>query len=177
MMAILNKDGGGDLSSSSSSESDDDADGKKKKKRKGSDSDSAGEFSADELEALLPEERREYLLKLEEKKAKKDKSDKDGTPLEIKLEALAQLIGICGTVAAGSLFVALTIIYFVARAASNTDLTIDPGSHAVDILHFIITAITIVVVAVPEGKNSATNERLAACCHNRSCLLHEEDDG
>lgn len=138
MMAILNKDGGDDSSSSESDESNEEKD--------------TNEEDDEELSLLSPEERREYLLKQEEKKAKKNKSDKDGTPLEIKLEALAQLIGICGTVAAGSLFCALTIIYFVARAASNTDLTLDPGSHAVDILHFIITAITIVVVAVPEGE-------------------------
>jgi Ca2+ transporting ATPase len=159
MMAILNKDGGGADSSSSSSESESEEDDGKKKKKE--DDEDEEELTSEELEALLPEERREYLLKQEEKKAKKAKSDKDGTPLEIKLEALAQLIGICGTVAAGSLFVALTIIYFVARSASNTDLTIDPGSHAVDVLHFIITAITIIVVAVPEGLPLAVTIALA----------------
>ena len=71
----------------------------------------------------------------------------DDTPLQKKLANMANWIGYLGTAAAGLLFVIL-LIRFLAGLSGNTDSPAMKGSAFLDIL---IVAITIIVVAVPEG--------------------------
>ncbi len=69
------------------------------------------------------------------------------TPLQVKLANMANWIGYIGTSVAGLLFFIL-LIRFLAGLPSNTDSAALRGSTFLDIL---IVAITIIVVAVPEG--------------------------
>ena len=69
------------------------------------------------------------------------------TPLQVKLEHMAKWIGYLGTAASGLLFFIL-LIRFLAGLSGNTLSPAMKGSQFLDIL---ITAITIIVVAVPEG--------------------------
>ena len=73
--------------------------------------------------------------------------ENEDTPLQVKLAKLANWIGYIGTGAAGLLFVIL-LIRFLAGLSGNTDSPAMKGSAFLDIL---IVAITIIVVAVPEG--------------------------
>ena len=74
-------------------------------------------------------------------------AENEDTPLQIKLAGMANWIGYLGTGAAGLLFFIL-FIRFLAGLSSNTDIPALKGSAFTDIL---IVAITIIVVAVPEG--------------------------
>lgn len=69
------------------------------------------------------------------------------TPLQVKLARMANWIGYLGTAAAGLLFVILTC-RFLAGLSTNSNSGALKGSQFLDIL---IVAITIIVVAVPEG--------------------------
>ena len=69
------------------------------------------------------------------------------TPLQVKLEHMAKWIGYLGTAASGLLLFIL-LIRFLAGLSGNTLSPAMKGSQFLDIL---ITAITIIVVAVPEG--------------------------
>ena len=69
------------------------------------------------------------------------------TPLQVKLANMANWIGYLGTAAAGLLFFIL-LIRFLAGLSGNTHTPAMKGSQFLDIL---IVAITIIVVAVPEG--------------------------
>ncbi len=90
------------------------------------------------------------------KKKEEEEVDTSVTPLEAKLEILADQIGQAGMIAAASLVIVLVIIYFVTRPQLN------PAPEVVaDILNYIITAITIIVVAVPEGLPLAVTIALA----------------
>ena len=71
----------------------------------------------------------------------------DDTPLQKKLANMANWIGYLGTAAAGLLFFIL-LIRFLVGLSGNTDSPAMKGSAFLDIL---IVAITIIVVAVPEG--------------------------
>ena len=71
----------------------------------------------------------------------------EDTPLQAKLGRMANWIGYLGTTAAGLLFVVLLIRFLVGLSA-NTASAAKKGSQFLDIL---IVAITIIVVAVPEG--------------------------
>ena len=71
----------------------------------------------------------------------------EDTPLQVKLANMANWIGYLGTAAAGLLFFIL-LIRFLAGLSGNTNTPAMKGSQFLDIL---IVAITIIVVAVPEG--------------------------
>ena len=74
-------------------------------------------------------------------------TENEDTPLQVKLAKMANWIGYLGTAAAGLLFVILTIRFLVGLS-TNTSSPTKKGSQFLDIL---IVAITIIVVAVPEG--------------------------
>ncbi|MCJ1452713.1 plasma membrane calcium [Mycoblastus sanguinarius] len=74
-------------------------------------------------------------------------TDNEDTPLQVKLANMANWIGYLGTAAAGLLFFIL-LFRFLAGLSTNTDSPAMKGSQFLDIL---IVAITIIVVAVPEG--------------------------
>lgn len=71
----------------------------------------------------------------------------EDTPLQVKLARMANWIGYLGTAAAGLLFFIL-LIRFLVGLPSNTETSAKKGQAFLDIL---IVAITIIVVAVPEG--------------------------
>lgn len=74
-------------------------------------------------------------------------TENEDTPLQAKLANMANWIGYLGTAAAGLLFFIL-LIRFLAGLSGNTKSPALKGSQFLDIL---IVAITIIVVAVPEG--------------------------
>ena len=74
-------------------------------------------------------------------------TENEDTPLQVKLAKMANWIGYLGTAAAGLLFFIL-LIRFLAGLSGNADSPAVKGSTFLDIL---IVAITIIVVAVPEG--------------------------
>ena len=74
-------------------------------------------------------------------------TENEDTPLQIKLAKMANWIGYLGTGAAGLLFTVL-LIRFLATLSGSTDSPAMKGSAFLDIL---IVAVTIIVVAVPEG--------------------------
>lgn len=74
-------------------------------------------------------------------------TENEDTPLQVKLANMANWIGYLGTAAAGLLFFIL-LIRFLAGLSGNTNTPAAKGSQFLDIL---IVAITIIVVAVPEG--------------------------
>ena len=74
-------------------------------------------------------------------------TENEDTPLQVKLANMANWIGYLGTAAAGLLFFIL-LIRFLAGLSGNTNTPAVKGSQFLDIL---IVAITIIVVAVPEG--------------------------
>ena len=74
-------------------------------------------------------------------------TENEETPLQVKLARMANWIGYLGTAAAGLLFFIL-LIRFLAGLPGNTETSAMKGS---DFLNILITAITIIVVAVPEG--------------------------
>ena len=74
-------------------------------------------------------------------------TENEDTPLQVKLAKMANWIGYLGTAAAGLLFFIL-LIRFLADLSGNTKSPAGKGSQFLDIL---IVAITIIVVAVPEG--------------------------
>ncbi|KAL8807408.1 MAG: hypothetical protein Q9182_000747 [Xanthomendoza sp. 2 TL-2023] len=74
-------------------------------------------------------------------------AETEETPLQAKLAKMANWIGYLGTSAAGLLFFIL-LFRFVAGLPNNHDTPAKRGSTFLDIL---IVAITIIVVAVPEG--------------------------
>ena len=74
-------------------------------------------------------------------------TENENTPLQVKLARMANWIGYLGTGAAGLLFFIL-LIRFLAGLPSNKDSSAKQGSAVVDMF---IVAVTIIVVAVPEG--------------------------
>ncbi|OJJ39202.1 hypothetical protein ASPWEDRAFT_49245 [Aspergillus wentii DTO 134E9] len=81
----------------------------------------------------------------------------DPTPLQAKLGKLADWIGYLGSGAAIALFFAL-LIRFLAQLPGNTDTPAVKGKEFVDIL---IVAVTVIVVAIPEGLPLAVTLALA----------------
>lgn len=74
-------------------------------------------------------------------------TENEDTPLQKKLAGMANWIGYLGTAAAGLLFFIL-LVRFLAGLSGNPVSSAKKGSQFLDIL---IVAITIIVVAVPEG--------------------------
>ncbi|KPI43599.1 Calcium-transporting ATPase 2 [Cyphellophora attinorum] len=79
------------------------------------------------------------------------------TPLQVKLGVMANWIGGLGSLAAGILFL-IQLFRFVARLGSNPHT---PSEKAGEFLDILITAITIIVMAVPEGLPLAVTLALA----------------
>lgn len=84
-------------------------------------------------------------------------TDSEDTPLQVKLGKLANWIGGLGSGAAILLLLVLTIL-FCAGLSSNTNSATVKGQQWLDIL---IVAITVIVVAVPEGLPLAVTLALA----------------
>ncbi|OQO12120.1 hypothetical protein B0A48_02759 [Cryoendolithus antarcticus] len=85
------------------------------------------------------------------------REDGEATPLQVKLNTLAEYIAKLGSGAALLLFVVL-LIKFLAALKGNTDTPAQKGQQFINIL---IVAVTIVVVAVPEGLPLAVTLALA----------------
>jgi P-type Ca2+ transporter type 2C len=80
----------------------------------------------------------------------------DQTPLQEKLEDVARLVGIIGAGVAVLLFLILMTRWIIDRASDEAW-----GDEVEDILDFFIIAVTIVVVAIPEGLPLAVTISLA----------------
>lgn len=85
------------------------------------------------------------------------RTETDATPLQQKLEGLAMAIAKLGSTAAGLLFFVL-LFRFAASLPGDTRPATDKASTFMDIL---IVAVTIIVVAVPEGLPLAVTLALA----------------
>ena len=83
--------------------------------------------------------------------------DNDATPLQSKLNDLAEYIAKLGGAAALLLFIVL-LIKFLAQLPRDPD---SPAAKAQQFMNILITAVTIVVVAVPEGLPLAVTLALA----------------
>jgi Ca2+-transporting ATPase len=76
------------------------------------------------------------------------RGDPEDTPLQLKLNALADAIAWAGMVAGGVLFLGLMVRFFVELGRGDARTASQKGIAFVNIL---IIAVTLVVVAVPEG--------------------------
>ncbi|KAI7880657.1 PMCA-type calcium-translocating P-type ATPase [Lichtheimia hyalospora FSU 10163] len=83
----------------------------------------------------------------------------EGTPLQNKLDSLAEQIAKLGFAAAIAMLLALVIKYFV--TASMASEFPEPAEIAAAMISIVIQAITIIVVAVPEGLPMAVTMALA----------------
>ncbi|XP_059646266.1 putative calcium-transporting ATPase 11, plasma membrane-type [Cornus florida] len=84
----------------------------------------------------------------------------DETPLQVKLNGVATLIGKIGLGFAVVTFVVLAVRFLVEKAL-NGEITQWSSSDALEILNYFATAVTIIVVAVPEGLPLAVTLSLA----------------
>jgi Ca2+-transporting ATPase len=76
------------------------------------------------------------------------RSEPESTPLQEKLNALAELIAKLGSAAGVLMLIVLLIRYFVTWKDGVPD---QPTEIVMDIMKILIVVVTIVVVAVPEG--------------------------
>lgn len=83
----------------------------------------------------------------------------EGTPLQLKLDTLAEQIAKLGFAAAITMLIALVAKYFI--TASMADEFPPAGDIAAAMISIVIQAITIIVVAVPEGLPMAVTMALA----------------
>ncbi|KAI9449865.1 Ca-transporting ATPase [Lactarius psammicola] len=84
----------------------------------------------------------------------------ENTPLRLKLNDLTEAIAKIGSIASGLFFVALLIRYFVQPETDNLQRT--PSEKGVVFVNIVIMAVTLVVVAVPEGQPLAVTLALAS---------------
>ncbi|CAI9782811.1 unnamed protein product [Fraxinus pennsylvanica] len=84
----------------------------------------------------------------------------DETPLQVKLNGVASIIGKIGLAFAVTTFLVLIIRFLVEKGRLH-ELTKWSSSDAVTILNYFATAVTIIVVAVPEGLPLAVTLSLA----------------
>jgi Ca2+-transporting ATPase len=84
----------------------------------------------------------------------------DETPLQVKLNGVATVIGKIGLVFAVLTFLVLTVRFVVEKSLAN-ELTTWTSSDALTLLNYFATAVTIIVVAVPEGLPLAVTLSLA----------------
>lgn len=85
--------------------------------------------------------------------------ENETTPLQLRLEHLADSISKYAFMIAGLLFVILMIRFFVDLKTSLKSLT--PAEKGTRFLNILITAITVIVVAIPEGLPLAVTLALA----------------
>ncbi|GER25844.1 calcium ATPase [Striga asiatica] len=84
----------------------------------------------------------------------------DETPLQVKLNGVATIIGKIGLLFAVLTFLVL-IIRFLVEKVNNHEFTKWSSDDALKILNYFATAVTIIVVAVPEGLPLAVTLSLA----------------
>lgn len=84
----------------------------------------------------------------------------DETPLQVKLNGVATVIGKIGLTFAVLTFLVLAVRYLVEKALNN-EFTDWSSSDALTIVDYFATAVTILVVAVPEGLPLAVTLSLA----------------
>ncbi|KAK9075890.1 hypothetical protein SSX86_004219 [Deinandra increscens subsp. villosa] len=84
----------------------------------------------------------------------------DETPLQVKLNGVATIIGKIGLLFAVLTFLVLTVRFVVEKAMRN-ELSSWSSSDALSMLDYFATAVTIIVVAVPEGLPLAVTLSLA----------------
>jgi Ca2+-transporting ATPase len=77
------------------------------------------------------------------------RGDTENTPLQLKLNALAQLIAKLGTAAGLVLFGALMIRFFVQLGTNEPVRT--ASQKGIAFVNILIISVTVIVVAVPEG--------------------------
>ncbi|KAF8149645.1 calcium-translocating P-type ATPase [Pholiota molesta] len=87
------------------------------------------------------------------------RGDTENTPLQLKLNALAELIAKLGSIAGLGLFVALMIRFFVQLGQGEPART--PSQSGIAFVNILIIAVTLIVVAVPEGLPLAVTLALA----------------
>ncbi|KAF9484387.1 calcium-translocating P-type ATPase [Pholiota conissans] len=87
------------------------------------------------------------------------RGDTENTPLQLKLNALAELIAKLGSVAGLALFVALMIRFFVQLGKHEPPRS--PSENGIAFVNILIIAVTLIVVAVPEGLPLAVTLALA----------------
>ncbi|KAK9075880.1 hypothetical protein SSX86_004209 [Deinandra increscens subsp. villosa] len=84
----------------------------------------------------------------------------DETPLQVKLNGVATIIGKIGLLFAVLTFLVLSVRFVVEKAMRN-ELSSWSSSDALSMLDYFATAVTIIVVAVPEGLPLAVTLSLA----------------
>lgn len=93
------------------------------------------------------------------------RGDTENTPLQIKLNALAELIAKLGSAAGLLLFSALLIRFFVELGTNNPERSANQKGLA--FVQILIISVTLIVVAVPEGyfyfSNSPTYSNAFIC--------------
>ncbi|KAJ7158854.1 hypothetical protein C8R46DRAFT_1002629 [Mycena filopes] len=87
------------------------------------------------------------------------RGDADNTPLQLKLNALAELIAKLGSAAGLILFTALLIRFFVQLGKGEPVRT--PSQKGIAFVNILIISVTLIVVAVPEGLPLAVTLALA----------------
>ncbi|KAG5642715.1 hypothetical protein DXG03_002291 [Asterophora parasitica] len=80
------------------------------------------------------------------------RTDSENTPLQLKLNALAELIAKIGSAAGLLLFVALLIRFFVQLGSNVPART--ANQKGIAFVNILIISVTLIVVAVPEGRFS-----------------------
>lgn len=85
-------------------------------------------------------------------------NDPEETPLQSKLTKIATDIGKAGLYASITILIILLIRFAIERIIQNR---FDSSIHVPELVHFLILAITVVVVAVPEGLPLAVTLSLA----------------
>ena len=77
------------------------------------------------------------------------RGDAENTPLQHKLNNLAELIATLGSIAGLALFIALMIRFFVQLGTNNPPRT--ANQKGIAFVNILIISVTLIVVAVPEG--------------------------
>ena len=87
------------------------------------------------------------------------RGDTENTPLQLKLNDLAELIAKLGSLAGLLLFSALMIRFFVQLGTNSPERT--PNQKGIAFVQILIISVTLIVVAVPEGLPLAVTLALA----------------
>jgi Ca2+ transporting ATPase len=89
-------------------------------------------------------------------------AEPETSPMQAKLDSMAEMIGKLGLTVAIITFLALIIRFSVQFGEKETGYSSwDHGKHWQEIVQFVITAITVLVVAIPEGLPLAVTISLA----------------